>query len=129
MQHCILGAKLGTNCPYEYNKNNKVYSLPFHRPVKTRLLAQSVPNWGPFWAHHGLAHVGPKWNQGTDLGGPLLGSPSGAQLPAHVGPTYGFTHEVVFWFKNYFSRTQSVIFNNIESDTLDVTSGIGQGTF
>ena len=89
MQHCILGAKLGTNCPYEYNKNNKDYSLSFHRPVKTRLLAQSVSNWGPEWAHLGLAYVGPKWNPGTELGGPLLGSPSGAQLPAHVGPTWG----------------------------------------
>ena len=41
---------------------------------------------------------------------------------------YGFSDSVIDWFKNYFVRTQCVRFNGKESDTLTVSSGIGQGT-
>ena len=40
----------------------------------------------------------------------------------------GLSNVVVKWFRSYFDRTQCVKFNNILSDTLPVTSGIGQGT-
>ena len=35
---------------------------------------------------------------GTNLGGPQLGSPSGAQFPAQVGPIWG-PHENADWVK------------------------------
>ena len=42
--------------------------------------------------------------------------------------SHGLSSIVVYWFKNYFACTQCVKFNNIVSDTLAVTSGVGQGT-
>ena len=40
----------------------------------------------------------------------------------------GVSDLVCKWFKSYFTRTQYVKFNQIESSTLPVSSGIGQGT-
>ena len=40
----------------------------------------------------------------------------------------GLSDTVLKWFRNYFNRTQCVRFNDVVSDTLRVTSGIGQGT-
>ena len=40
----------------------------------------------------------------------------------------GLSDNVVKWFRSYFTRTQCVKFNNVMSDILPVTSGIGQGT-
>ena len=39
----------------------------------------------------------------------------------------GLCNDDVKWFRNYFSHTQCVKFNDIVSDVLPVSSGIGQG--
>ena len=40
----------------------------------------------------------------------------------------GFTENSLSWFKSYLTRTQTVRFNGIVSDPLNVKTGIGQGT-
>ena len=40
----------------------------------------------------------------------------------------GFSDCVVSWFRSYFTRTQCVSFNYVISQTLSISSGIGQGT-
>ena len=40
----------------------------------------------------------------------------------------GVSQRALKWFRSYFTRTQAVRFNNAISRTLDVNTGIGQGT-
>ena len=40
----------------------------------------------------------------------------------------GFSDLTLSWFKSYLTRTQTVCFNKVESDVMNVRTGIGQGT-